>query len=218
MSNPDDLNHRLKQLALTAQRYPPRSRQRQTTLHQLFSEIQHSGQLASFWSLCPDNWRWCYEDIYADAVQTLFCFITEHIERYAPEKGEVLQWANGQLRYRFLDTIGDYKQGKRRASQDTQILSLEDLDGIGQNDDSSSSYLSEQVIQVIEEDPEGLFVETYTCRNPQANFQFIALKRYAGYGWKEISEELGINISALSNFYQRCLNRFKTKIQEYLAG
>lgn len=220
MSQPSELelNARLKQLALEAQRYPPRSQERRIRLERLFREIQKWGQLANYRSLCPPHLQGCYEDIYADAVQKLYCFITENIERYNTEQGEVLQWANGHLRYRFLDTLQEYQRGNRRASQEIQILSLDQLDTMPITDNSSSPCLSEQVIQVIKEDPEGIFVSTYTCGNPQANFQFIALKRYDGYGWKKISEELGIEISALSNFYQRCLSRFKTKIQEYLAG
>jgi DNA-directed RNA polymerase specialized sigma24 family protein len=78
--------------------------------------------------------------------------------------------------------------------------------------------LSQEIIHYLETDPEGLFNQTYTSNQPAANFQFLALKLLSGYSWKEISEELGIKISTLSSFYQRCLTKFSPKLREYLSS
>ena len=83
---------------------------------------------------------------------------------------------------------------------------------------SSSKYsLSEELIECIQEDQEGLFKNTYITKKPNANFQFIALQILSGYSWKEISAQLGVKIPTLSCFYQRCLIKFAPKFKEYLA-
>jgi hypothetical protein len=77
--------------------------------------------------------------------------------------------------------------------------------------------LSQEVIQCLEEDPEGIFKEAHIGNNPAANFQFLAIKIVTGYSWKEISAELGgIKIPTLSSFYYRCLTKFAPKFKEYL--
>jgi hypothetical protein len=105
----------------------------------------------------------------------------------------------------------DQKQIKR--------LTIDDLDRnysvAGNNSDTPS--LSQEVIQCLEEDPDGIFKETYAASNPAASFQFLSLKIVAGYSWKEISSELGIKIPTLSSFYQRCLVKFAPKFKEYLS-
>jgi hypothetical protein len=76
---------------------------------------------------------------------------------------------------------------------------------------------SQQVLQCLEDDPEGLFQRSHIDHHPQANFQFLAIKRLAGYSWQELSEELGIAIPTLSSFYQRCLTRFAPQLKAYLS-
>jgi hypothetical protein len=70
---------------------------------------------------------------------------------------------------------------------------------------------------IIKEDPQGIFSKTYTCNNRRANFQYIALKKNEGYAWREIAEDLNLKISAISNFYRRCLQEFAPLIQKYLS-
>ncbi|NEN88748.1 MAG: sigma-70 family RNA polymerase sigma factor [Okeania sp. SIO3H1] len=72
--------------------------------------------------------------------------------------------------------------------------------------------------QFIKEDSTGNFKSHYTSGNPQANFQYIALKRLDGYQWSELSQELGVPIPALSNFYQRCLKKFRQIFIDYLSN
>ena len=205
-----ELEDRLRQLAQEAQEKQGLSRK--IVLDRLFREIQQSGQLGHYWSLCPRQLHSCYEDIYAEALQNLFRYLTEKIDRYNPASGEVLQWANGLLRWRFLDAVRDWH--KLPPSQTQQIV-LEDLDKI--KDTELNPSLSEKIIQVIKEDPEHRFVNKHMRNNPKANFKVIALRRMEGYSWQEISEELNCKISALSNFYQRSLKEFKVIIQNYLA-
>ena len=92
------IDRRLKQLALTAQRYPPKTKQRQQALARLIIELRNSGSLTRPYL---GEFRGFYEDIYAEALQRLFLYICEEIERYDSEL-EVLQWTNFLLKKRFF--------------------------------------------------------------------------------------------------------------------
>jgi hypothetical protein len=81
----------------------------------------------------------------------------------------------------------------------------------------TSSFLSEEVIQCIQEDCDGLFKATHVEQKPAANFQYIALRFLEGYSWKEISAELDVKVVTLSSFYLRCLAKFTPKFKEYLS-
>jgi hypothetical protein len=81
----------------------------------------------------------------------------------------------------------------------------------------TNASLSEEVIQFIREDCDGLFKGTYIEQKPAANFQHIALRFLDGYSWKEISEELNVKVVTLSSFYLRCLAKFAPKFKEYLS-
>lgn len=74
----------------------------------------------------------------------------------------------------------------------------------------------EQVRQCIDDDPERIFLKKYIKGHPEANFQAIAIRRYSGVSWKDISAEWGIEIQTLHSFYQRCVKEFAPKFREDL--
>ncbi|MCU0527254.1 MAG: sigma-70 family RNA polymerase sigma factor [Elainella sp. Prado103] len=224
MSSSDDrlaqppLDERLKQLALAAQQAPARSRERQRALAKLISAIQTSKQLAR-----PQagQFQGFYQDIYAEATQRLYAYICDRIDDYRIERGEVLQWANFLLSKRFFveasrDVMPTVYKGMNPKS--VQHLTLEDLDRNNPADVNPQMMpsISQEVEQVLEEDPEGLFQSAYIAHHPQANFRALAIKRLSGFSWQEISADLGIAIPTLSGFYQRCLVKFAPKFKEYL--
>ncbi len=215
----DHLDQELKQFAIAAQKHPPKTRERQQALAQLVSAMQRSKKLVR-----PrrEQFQECYEEIYAEAVQRLFTHICEKIDTYQPDRGEVLQWANFLLNRQFfieasrelLPTVPkgiDPKTIKR--------LTLDELDRNNPNDINPQlvPLPSQQVLQCLEEDPEGMFQQTHIDRYPAANFKFLAIRRLAGYSWQELSNELGIGIPTLSSFYQRCLTKFALQLREYLS-
>jgi hypothetical protein len=206
----DELNTRLRQLATEAQQYPSKSPERQRRLAKLFSEIQKSGQIAYYHSLCPSMLRGSYQEIYDEALQITYCHITEKINQYDPSKGEVLAWFNNTLKWKFLDTIPNFQL----PSSIIPITSIDKLSQIPSNPEESLP--SAQIIEIIEEDPEKLFENTYLGNNKQANFKYIALQRYKGISWQVLSSELELNIANLSNFYQRSLKKFAPIIRKYL--
>jgi hypothetical protein len=213
----NNVDEHLKQLAVEAQGYPPKTKQRQKALAKLVSAIQHSGMLARPYRGCFQGF---YEEIYAEASQRLFCHICEKIDTYDTER-EVLQWANFLLKKRFfIEASRTVMPTVHKGVDQKQItrLTIDDLDRNNPiEDDNGNPSLSQEVIECLEDDPEGIFKSTYAANNPAANFQFLAIKIVSGYSWKEISAELGIKIPTLSSFYQRCLVKFAPKFKEYLS-
>ncbi|MCU0536120.1 MAG: hypothetical protein MUD14_19705 [Hydrococcus sp. Prado102] len=211
-----ELDCLLQQLVLAAQQHPSGSLTRNRLLSKLFREIQQSGELASYQALCPRQLQGNYAEIYAEALQQLFYYMTKRIDDYAPDKGKVIQWANGQLKWRFMDAVRDWKE----FDKDAEILSLDELEQVSCYwvKENLAPSLSEQLIEIVREDPEGIFQQTYTGKNPLANFRYIALKRnIEAVSWSELSQELGIKLVTLSNFYQRCLDKFAPLIIKYLS-
>jgi len=209
-----EVDAHLKQLAVEAQHHPPKSLKRQRALARLVSAIQQSGKL---YVPPPGQFTGFCADIYAEAKQRLFCHICEKIDTYDPSR-EVLQWVNFLLRRRFfIEASRDIMPTIPKGVQHKAIkrLTIDDLERNSPSEVTPS--LSQQVIECIEADTEGIFKGTYTCKNPAANFQFLALRILSGYSWKEISSELGIKIPTLSSFYQRCLTRFAPNLREYLS-
>lgn len=213
-----EIDQQLKQFAIEAQRQPPKTKQRQQALAKLLSAMQQSGMLTRPYR---GYFQGFYEEIYAEALQRLFCHLCERIEEYDSQR-EVLQWANFLLKKRFFieaaRTIMPTVH-KSANSRSTTRLSIDDLDRNNplEINPQLAPSLSQEVMEFIETDPDGFFKSTHVSNHPAANFQFLAMKIIAGYSWKEISAELGIKIPTLSSFYQRCLTKFAPKFKEYLS-
>lgn len=211
-----ELDDRLKRLALQAQNQPPKSLQRQKTVDRLLREIQASGRLVR--PSVPDHLRGSYEEIYAIAVQNIFRHLYENIDRYDPEK-EVLQWANFLLRKRFPDAIQEITK-LYGGIEPTQLkrLTLEDWDRcILPESENAPSPEIQEICQYLQDDPENRFRSTCIGKNPAASFQYIALQVLADRSWQDISTELGIKVSTLSSFYRRSLKKFAPQFKDYLS-
>lgn len=204
----DELNHQLKTLAIKAQQHPQETKERRIALTQLVTAIWQSRRLCHPYK---GQFQRAYEDIYDEAVQTLFFYICQkdNIKNYAPERASVMAWVNMLLTRRFFPEAIPRIIGKGNETH-LDSAQLENLEL------SEPLSLSEQVRQCIEDDPEGIFKTEHIRGHPEANFHAIAMRRYSGVLWKEISAEWGIEIKTLNTFYQRCLKNFAPKFQEYL--
>ncbi|MEO1760643.1 MAG: sigma-70 family RNA polymerase sigma factor [Cyanobacteria bacterium J06629_18] len=220
------LDERLKQLALeakelaeAAKKNPAKIRAKQQALTRLVSALQSSGKLVR-----PQlgQFQGFYSEIYAEALQRLFVHICKKIETYDPEKGEVLQWSNFLLKRQFFpeaarESFPTLPKGVDPRS--VKRLTLDDLDRENPTEVNPQQVplLSQQVIQCLEEDPEGIFKSTHIKGCPAANFRIIAIQRLSRDSWEEISQKLGPAIPTLSSFYQRCVTKFAPKFKEYLT-
>lgn len=213
------LDKRLRQLAIAAQEQPKGSAARQRALTELISAILQSRKLCR-----PrrGQFRVLYEEIYAEALQRLFLFVCDRIDDYSIQKGEVLQWANFLLKRRFfIEASRDYLPAvyKGMDARSVKRLTLEQLD---QNSPADLNpqlvpLLSQEIIDCLKEDPDGLFQGAYITDRPTANFQYLALKKIEGYAWKELSAEFDIPVPTLSSFYRRSLARFASTLKGYLS-
>jgi hypothetical protein len=202
------LDEQLKELAIAAQRHADGTKERRIALTHLINTIWQSGKLCHPY---PGQFQAVYEDIYDEAVQTLFFYIckNDNIRKYDPERASVIVWVNMLLARRFFPEAIPRIIGKDNEIN-IENFNLETL----QRPEPKSLF--EQVRHCIEDDPEGIFRQEYIRGYPEANFQAIAQRRYSGVPWKEISAEWGIRINSLNTFYQRCLKKFAPKFKEYL--
>ncbi|HAZ43512.1 MAG TPA: hypothetical protein DDW76_18290 [Cyanobacteria bacterium UBA11369] len=232
--SPDELDKRLLELAKSAQQHPSGSQERRIALTKLVAEInRQSNRLTRPKSnklICPNSIEYpaqLFSEVFALALQKLLFFIYQpdtNIDSYNPEQGTVRTWLNVKLDRRFFQEASNELLGVKFVAgkfKTLRISKLEDLDldveDITSPDDSTSLTQSEIIKKCIEEDPEGIFRNERIGNNPRANFLAIALKRFEGNSWKEISEELGIDaLSTTSSFYSRCVKKFAPKIKAYL--
>ncbi|RUS93604.1 hypothetical protein DSM106972_095940 [Dulcicalothrix desertica PCC 7102] len=206
----DALDIRLEHLAITAKQFPPKSKSRQLALSELASKIQNSRRL-----FCKGRYNYP-EDVYIEALQETWLYISRKIEKYDPEVGTVMAWVNFILGKRFIDAIRRYTRNQQ-ASLDEPVNAGESgttlLDTLPQPQILPDC---EEILQeILREDPDNLFKVEHIKSHPQANFQAIALRRLAKQSWNHMSDEWAIKVSTLSSFYQRCVKYFIPKIQEY---
>ncbi|MEH2317481.1 sigma-70 family RNA polymerase sigma factor [Nostoc sp.] len=202
------LDVQLKELAIAAQQYAHLSKGKRIALTRLINAIWQSGKLVHPYK---GQFELAYEDIYDEAVQNLFFYLCQdnNINKYDPERGEVMTWVNMLLTKRFFPEAIPKVLGK------TNEINLESSHW--ENIPSSQPLsLFEQVRECIETDPELIFRKEHIKGHPEANFQAIAKRRCSGISWKDISAEWGIGITSLHTFYQRCLNKFGDQFRGYL--
>jgi DNA-directed RNA polymerase specialized sigma24 family protein len=212
----DQLNERLKQLALEAQKHPFKSRGRQVALQKLWCLIEKSGKLYH-----PPKSRipsyLSYEDVYDEALLKLMCHICDKIEEYNPEKS-VMAWVNFLFETRF---IGDeIRKSTQHIQRQIPRHSWSELDEDIINDLPSPEKLPsrlELIIQCFEEDEGDKFKNKCMTDYPHVNFQEVALLRYRNrYSKKEIAEKFSVCYSSFSSFFDRRLKQFAETIKTFV--
>jgi DNA-directed RNA polymerase specialized sigma24 family protein len=205
-------DNRLKQLALEIQQLSAESDWRQHLLGELVKAIRLSKKLCR-----PHRTKFSptfYELLYEEAVNETLIYVCQNIDRYDPERGiskKFITWVNFHLDKLVIDCR------RRFGNVETNIsVSLSEIENIEAPQDSSP--LSDLIRDYIEEDAENLFKTAQIEKRPKANFRAIALARFAGKSWEEISEEMGVVVPTLSSFYQRCCRKFTAKFKADLQN
>ena len=75
--------------------------------------------------------------------------------------------------------------------------------------------LSEKLREYLETDPYNI-LQKHIRAHPEVTFQIIAIKRLEGVSWKELSETFDVKIPALSNFFQRHLQKIAPEIRKHI--
>lgn len=197
----EDIDEKLKRLAIAAQQHPPQSKQRKEALSELFKEILRPGRL---WKPRSNNFN---ENIYNDAVQELLLYVCQQIEKYDPKRAEFLVWVNALLPTRFFHLA----YSKANDKYVKQISKSWDLDNTSDN-----LSLLEKVRECVDTDQSELFKNECIKNYPQVNFKLLLERRLAGDTWEDISGDLGVGSTTLSNFYQRSLRKFSSYIRAYV--
>lgn len=218
----------LDKLALEAQKHPANSKARKKALTKLVMAIQASGKL-----YCAD--RYDSPEVYNEALQEVWLYVCQNIDRYDPSKGNAITWVNYTLKWRFRDAA-DRHLNRKRVSQDNQRKWVQTLsldapvktpDSAG---DSGETYLdsipqetppfmpADKLRGYIENDPQGIFQHRHIRNHPEANYRTIALFYLENKSWAEIVAEFDNQISygTVTGFFWRACRHFAPQFQDYL--
>ena len=215
MNSTGNLNDKLRRLLLAARDCPPRTAARQDALEEFFGTLFNCGKLyRPHRQSLPAHFTGSYQDVYRDARQNLMLYICEHLDKYEPERGQVLTWVNLLLQKRFipelLKTMSLIKQ---------QSVDFKDIDLDALREQELQQYLAaqepsfaESILAKLQSHEGERFAEMHVTGYPQANLKALIIKRLANQPWKEISEEMGVSVSTLSSFYRRQVLNYKEQL------
>ena len=120
-----------------------------------------------------------------------------------------MNWVNFRLDRMMIECR---RQFSERHTQ--ELPNLNDLEQLSQPEPKSS--LAKDVHDYIATDRDHQFKSTHIRKRPDANFQAIALARFADQSWEEISTQFDIKTPTLSSFFQRCCNKFSDQFRELI--
>ncbi|MEG4865272.1 MULTISPECIES: hypothetical protein [unclassified Microcoleus] len=214
MPTKDEIDDRLKQLAIAAQNHQPKTLGQRLAMTNFMAEVEKYKIVK-----CPRNTKFTpeiYRAICAEAKSDLTLRICREIHNYRPEK-EVSQWVN------FL-MLKCFQQATPKVIGKKELLTvycgdIEKVFNLIEKQQVQNNFCQFEVAlsDVILEDPGGFFEGEVMRKYPQVNFKFLLVKKVIkDESWQEISDELGVNVSSLSTFYQRCVKKFTPRFKEYL--
>jgi hypothetical protein len=194
-------DQQLKSMGLAAQSFALNSELRTYALTELVRAIKFSGRLCR-----PHRSKFSadlYQTLYEEAIAETLGYICLNIDLYDPERGDkkFMNWVNFKLDKSVLKC---YEQYHKYAQ--FEIPSSETLEQIVQ--EIAVPDLTEVLREYLIKDPEQIFSTTHIRNRPDANFTQVALAKFSGKSWEEISHQLEIPIPTLSSFYNRWCRRF----------
>lgn len=211
----NDLNSRLKALALTAQSHPAHSPQRQLALTQLVDAIWASGEIAR-----PQKGRWpasTYRELHSEALQKTCLYVCQHIENYRAEH-PVMAWVNNLMGYKIKEAAQELHRAREVALPSLDNLNHRFLDQKSYRNKASLSRV-EMLQQFLREDPEGLLRAKAIKGRPEITFQYLAIARHIqDQTWASISAETQISIQTLCCFFNRRLHNLKPYFHRHLQA
>ncbi|MFB2970199.1 hypothetical protein ACE1CD_14590 [Aerosakkonema sp. BLCC-F183] len=200
----------LKQLALEIQQQPPQTKLRRHLLGELVEAIQLSGRLGH-----PHREKFVpefYDLIYEEAVVRTLTYVCKNIDLYDAERGQkqkFMNWVNFRLDRLIIECRREFSEPMME-----DLASLDQLENLPQPESDS---LLEQTREYIVSDPDNIFEKEHIRNRPDANFRAIALARFNGQSWEEISADLDIKVPTLSGFFQKSCSKFRAKFREYTS-
>jgi DNA-directed RNA polymerase specialized sigma24 family protein len=174
--------------------------------------------LISKWSGIVD-----IESIVAEAVSNTLVEAIKNIDRYNPDRSNVMTWINGILNFRFLDLLAKYRERYQSVSindpdsmVELKIQAKIECDRAGVPELETASMAS-KLRQFIEADPEGHLDRVHVRTKSDATFKTILLMRIDGFTWQEIADRLDIpHHSTVCGFYSTQLRNWSHYFRKYL--
>lgn len=200
---------KLKQLAVEIQQHPGQTNLRRHLLGELAEAILLSGRLCR-----PHREKFLpqiYELLYEEAVVKTLAYVCQNIDQYDAKRGQnqkFMNWVNFRLDRLVIES--------RREFSEPMVQNLPTLAHLENLPQPRSDFLIEQTKEYIENDPDRIFQQAYIRDRPDANFRAIALARFSGKSWEQISLMFGIKVPTLSCFFQKCCSKFRSNFQDYL--
>ncbi len=201
----------LKQLISEICNHPPNSLERRRKLNQLIHKIQKSGKIwrgeANISDFRQNNPE------YQDALQKTWIFLVRNLcTSYNPDVASVTTWLNRYLKWRLHDLRQDELiDGKSKVVVkkvgDNKTVDI--VNTLPANPDIPP--ILENTLKWAQQDKSGELRRIHIKGHPQVTCQKLILRRLPPEtSWKELSEEFGLSISTLSNFYRReCMPRLR---------
>ena len=168
-----------------------------------------------------------YEDILSESMGELWRFLCQKIDNFDEaridrnlETSNFLIWINSSMKFilkrSYFKNIDNQSQKIGQQYQIINIDSTENQEVIPAK--SPDVPFSEEIKELIIEDPEQVFQTTCIREKPQANFKAIALLSLEGQSMKVISDKLGVPQQSLYTFYNRCIQKFVPTFQKHLQN
>ena len=210
------LNRKLHDLARRAQREPNPSPRRAQYISRLLMALQNSGELAR-----PQSRGYVgfYDDIYGAAWSMTAEYLASKIDDYDPKKGSLLHLANRTLRFRFNTAVAKFfdMHGAPKNFEGQSIETTYGQEAIAQECNDSGG-LWDELVQFVEEDPDGKFRSIHLPGKPEATWQAIFLMRRDNYRWREIAERYDTKITTAKSFLDRNTLKLRDYIRDYFQS
>ncbi|MGD1920085.1 MAG: hypothetical protein ACFCAD_15065 [Pleurocapsa sp.] len=202
-------DEQLKKMGLAAQKYSVNSELRTYALTELIKAIKLSGRLCR-----PHTSKFSaslYATLYEEALSETFAYVCLNIDLYDPERGnrKFMNWVNFKLDKLILKCYVNFQKYTQH-----EIYSFAELEQIRQP--LNSPDLSQVLKEYLTQDPNKVFATAHIRNRPDANFSNIALAKFSGLSWEQISQQLGIPVPTLSSFYNRWCRRFAPLLKKEL--
>lgn len=220
---------RIDRLAVTVQKIPEitaKNPQKLRATTQLFNALLSSGRLKRPQREKVDSQT--YEDIWAESLTELWRFLCLKIDNFDtnriinnndPQVSKFMIWINSSMYYiikrSYFQSIDTQTQKIR---ENYKIINIDNQESQDIPNPTKETPFSEEIKQLIEQDPENIFQTVYLREKPQANFRTIALLSLEGKSMKVISEKLGVPQQSLYTFYNRSIQRFMPIFHKYLLS
>ena len=109
-----------------------------------------------------------------------------------------MTWVNFRLDKMVIEARRSFSDRDQQ-----ELPDLNDLERIPQPQAEPS--LASVVQDHIRADPDGIFQDTHVRNHPEVHFQAIALARFQGASWDDLSQQYDIKIPTLSSFFSAVL-------------